>query len=511
MGWIRDLPVLRISPRALFLLPLATYTIPLLWIPFEGDESVYAAVAREMLDGRVPYRDIFDHKPPIIYAWYALSFALFGEFEFAPRLVAGVQLCGATACLFAIARAMFSERRAYLLAALFAVSTGSVLARFNANTEVFALLPATAALALMVSRARRFDARPAFAAGFLIGWAIWTRPLFLPAGVSLGLWLIFEGIQHRQALPALSYTLGCIATVPLVVAPFAAVGALEPFRYAVFEYQRFYFNEYDGYRWIFLITAVPRAVVGLAPLLVAAYFGLSGALRTRRWNEATRVVLVWSAGALVGQFLSGRFYPHYLAVMLPSLVLCAGFLPEDRRWRLSLRAPLAWVLGASLLVGLVGNLWEFRALTDASHPEQQASAVARAIAGETCSGELIWEYGRLVVPYFRADRGAPTRFIYDRPFWLDPDTLDEALVQVRATPPVLIVDSLQMRQPYPDQGIDTEMGGLYYPSRVARLLEEKYVFERPIPEMATGATLYRLRGTSAASSDRPCSPLGNQN
>ena len=42
------------------------------------DEATYCVVAREMLHGRVLYRDVVDHKPPLIYLTYAATQALGG-------------------------------------------------------------------------------------------------------------------------------------------------------------------------------------------------------------------------------------------------------------------------------------------------------------------------------------------------------------------------------------------------------------------------------------------------
>ena len=32
-----------------------------------GDEGIYAAVAQEMYQGKMLYRDVWDHKPPLIF------------------------------------------------------------------------------------------------------------------------------------------------------------------------------------------------------------------------------------------------------------------------------------------------------------------------------------------------------------------------------------------------------------------------------------------------------------
>src|SRR5688572_6502799 len=69
--------------------PIFLY-VPFLNEPFQRDEGMYAAIGQLILAGDLPYRDGFDNKPPLIFGWYALSFLIFGEHVWAPRLVAAV-------------------------------------------------------------------------------------------------------------------------------------------------------------------------------------------------------------------------------------------------------------------------------------------------------------------------------------------------------------------------------------------------------------------------------------
>ena len=107
----------------LCLLPILLY-LPYLNAPFERDESVYATIARGMLDGDVPYQDLFDNKPPLVFGWYALSFLVLRENDVAPRLLAALLFSLTTLALLAEARLLFSRRVAYIAAAAFALSTG---------------------------------------------------------------------------------------------------------------------------------------------------------------------------------------------------------------------------------------------------------------------------------------------------------------------------------------------------------------------------------------------------
>ena len=52
---------------------------PLWRFNFEPDESVYSLISRGFLHGKVPYRDLFDHKGPLTYCFYILGFLLSGE------------------------------------------------------------------------------------------------------------------------------------------------------------------------------------------------------------------------------------------------------------------------------------------------------------------------------------------------------------------------------------------------------------------------------------------------
>ena len=48
-------------------------------LPFGDDQGLYFYVAREWRSGRIPYRDVFDHKPPGIYVVHRLAMLVFGE------------------------------------------------------------------------------------------------------------------------------------------------------------------------------------------------------------------------------------------------------------------------------------------------------------------------------------------------------------------------------------------------------------------------------------------------
>ena len=45
---------------------------------FETDEIAYRVVSKGLLKGKIPYRDLFDHKGPLLYFVYALGMLITG-------------------------------------------------------------------------------------------------------------------------------------------------------------------------------------------------------------------------------------------------------------------------------------------------------------------------------------------------------------------------------------------------------------------------------------------------
>src|SRR5690349_4238038 len=72
--------------------------LQILVFSFGRDQGIYAVVADGLLHGKLPYRDLWDFKPPGIFFVYALAQALFGKSMLAPRLLEVLGLIGLVVC-----------------------------------------------------------------------------------------------------------------------------------------------------------------------------------------------------------------------------------------------------------------------------------------------------------------------------------------------------------------------------------------------------------------------------
>lgn len=58
----------------------SSYVSPYYEIPRDGDAIIYSLMGRGMVEGLVPYRDLFDQKGPLIFLIYGFSYALYGSY-----------------------------------------------------------------------------------------------------------------------------------------------------------------------------------------------------------------------------------------------------------------------------------------------------------------------------------------------------------------------------------------------------------------------------------------------
>jgi len=192
-----------------FALRLPTFFRPML----SDDEAIYATTADALQRGDLLYRDVVDHKPPLIYHLYRAGFALFGRYDTqgAHALVVLAVLLTA-GLLLAIRRSEGAACRpgeATVAAGLFLVfsTTWHDYDALAANCELFLLLPQALAAWLLL-RDLRAPARGArgWALHLTVGALIGTSALlkyqgltFLGASIGMLVWWTAVGRASRAS------------------------------------------------------------------------------------------------------------------------------------------------------------------------------------------------------------------------------------------------------------------------------------------------------------------------
>jgi 4-amino-4-deoxy-L-arabinose transferase-like glycosyltransferase len=434
---------------------------PLYSEPFERDEGVYATLAQAIIRGELPYRDAWDNKPPLVAVWYALSFLTLGEAIEAPRVAASIFGAGSVLVVFLLVRRMYGERPALAAGLILGLAFGIPYLQANANTEIFLVLPMVGAL-YACWRGVEEDSRSwLVVAGMLSALAFLTKQ---PAMWNLfALAAFIAWTARKQGRAAITSGLGALGAGVLAgLAPFvlffAATRLLDDVYFANFTYNELWAREIPLAKRLLRMITLPSLNLALASAFLTVGAAVSGVrIVGSRARPADVLILLWVVGSFLGVKTSGKDYPHYYVQLLPGLsILCALLVYELAPWRRS--APWRGAASLGLLaLFLLSVAWNARVYALGSlndvHEEKfpnqsvteadfQAQDVANYIALVTEPNDTIFNLGRESQLYFLADREPATEFIYDRSFWLAEDTFDEAMRDLRAARPKLIIDSL---------------------------------------------------------------------
>jgi hypothetical protein len=469
-----------------------------------------------MARGELLYRDVVDHKPPLIYVVYGFTQAVGG-----PRggmlllhlLTIGVVF--ATALILSRIVRRFGglppdSRAPFWAALLYAVFTTTLLP-FDAqaaNCELFMMLPLTASVLFFLEGFSALCLRPLFAAGLLVGIAMLFK---YQAGVQLALYGSALLIAHWRRVPRL-----LLASVAIAAGVACVLGAAFAFMRhagcldAAWFWFRFNFAYIKtGFR---LQDTLKRAVVRISFVAIPAAFlwilGAKSALKslTTKPREGSvdfvRFAAIWLAVSAFAITTGGRFFGHYFhQVTAPLAVLAApaaARLWQTRRRLVSaaLGVPAAAFFLVTTLQGLV--------LAAAGEMAPDYQRMVDLIEAHSRPGDGLVVWGNVPVLYFMAQRPLGTRFVFSNYMTgLSPATPSQSDPTVDASPNIVPESwdmfEADMAARRPPLFVETSPGnvaayGKFPPSnfpRLQALLQRDY---RPVGEAAGIRLLLRREG-----------------
>jgi hypothetical protein len=288
------------------------------------DVMLYAVIGHELLAGRPLYSDVWDHKPPLIYASYAAIERVTGYGDQMFYVLAVVLSCW-TAAMIAWSAAPFGTAAAFWGVVLWVLAWNAASIEGNEpNAELFMNALITTAFSILVS-ARTFTAIRAFVFGFLIALITLFKPYGLIYAILPLVLLRDRQWCVRRNLVAIPLAVAAV-WIPLILY-FAATGRTQILVDSLLTFN----SRYAGSMPLNLAVSLlppftPAAYVVLVPLLVVAAVTLisqsrRGGLRTREWS----LLIVLIVLTHVSVALPGRFFGHYFQLWLPPLIIAAAW------------------------------------------------------------------------------------------------------------------------------------------------------------------------------------------
>ena len=317
------------------LLLLASRSSPLYPLNDWTDANTFFTLGKGMVRGRVLYRDLFDHKGPLLYFIYGLASLISYESFFGVYLL---EITFLAIFLFLSLRMLdrFVDRR-YSLMALPILAASLVNLRsfaYGGSAEFFSLPLIMAGLLYFTTYFKtRYPQSPelkwVFFQGFLAGCILWIKYSFL--GFWLG-WLIALGISvvaQKQYLPILKFLVVFLAGMLAATLPwlgyFAVTGAIKDWFQAYFLINLTAYSGPSGPSQI-LQTAIDSyqrhlqfnpLAIGLMTLGILLFTALKQFVKT--WWFSLGLLL--SIGMLaLGVYASARDYIYYFLIFGPFII-----------------------------------------------------------------------------------------------------------------------------------------------------------------------------------------------
>jgi len=414
--------------------------------PLGLDQGLFACFGRWLRAGWIPYRDLFDSKPPLhlytwVLAWAGGSTASAWWFE-------AIWLAATAGVAFVVARRWWGEWVGLAAAALVFVGLwtpgfGGYWSRLQA--EELLVLPELAAAAFAVAALAR--PRAAIACGAAMGLVgLYKVPGLAICGAWLLLW--FASTTPREAARrAAWFAAGLVAPWLVASAWFAAHGAFGAFVNSVFVYQRHWIAMIDPPWGDVIEQFVTTARHELAPFLVAGAAGI--ALLWRHDRARALCLLAWTGCAALAVVLQRQLAGYHFLLLVPGLAFAAAYgIVELARRTLAFRLVLV-PIAALFALGLAD--WRRYAgdRPPGTFDPTAEVAIAAYVAAHSQPGDglLVWALDPGI--YALADRHPVTRFPFHRLLLTDAplarevpgrdDRRAELLARIAADPPAFVV------------------------------------------------------------------------
>lgn len=448
-------------------------SVPILTYPLGRDQGEFATIARGLLNGRIPYKDLWNPKPPAVFYVYGLAMTLFGQTSAALRAIDLIIVPIISMGLWWLGKTIANQRVGLWAALLFPVFYFTETFWTLTQNDGIALLPMILAIVCLVKAVNSQPKTPygwLFLAGVLSGYVIWFKYPFALFGVALLAGYFFISLRGGSlykkpvspVVAGLSVFVGGVAFIVVGgVIYLQAIGAWDELVLSArvtTQYTALTFNPSEfvplmqtaiGFRW---------QQWGLLWLLTGAWFFV------RRWGEKRDprwwIILLWAAAGLAIMLLQAKGYDYHWLPMLPPLCLMgADTLDRFVGW-LGARHRTPIIL--SVCIGLLGilavSIWP-KTLPYLSGNEDQITYYSHFVAGEftadeslkvtdflrerVTAGDSLYIWGFRPEIYYMSGLNPATRFIFQFPLaadWYPPEWKKENVDTLwAALPPYVLV------------------------------------------------------------------------
>lgn len=426
------------------------------------DSGVFLYIGWRILNGELPYRDVWDHKPPIIFYINALGLSLTDGSRWGVWLIEFLCLSVAAYIGYKIFQKSFGTLTAifstflWLLTLVFVIHGGNFATEYILPMQFITLWFVNTILEKPYSHSWHW-----FMIGIIGAIAFFTKQNAVGVWISTILFLIVYRARLHQFRKLLLELLSFFGGVAIVfigwIVFFSLQGSLVQFWNAAFEYNLTYFSS-----GIDASGPIKPLIEGIWPLTKAGLLLLGGIgylIGLLIISYKRELVANWLPLLGIGLFdlpieltllsISGRTYPHYYITILPVLALFTGITI----WAILSSRILYNIpdIAKSLLVvdGIVVLLW----ISFAPYMYEMAffrsaniqHEIVTTIQKHTRPEDTVLLWGAETTINYYSERRSPTRFVYQYPLYNKGYATEEMIIafldELIQEKPRLIIDT----------------------------------------------------------------------
>lgn len=418
IGWKHVLLVFVVTLALRF----QTFYVPVL----DVDENFFGLFASTILHGGIPYIDVTDNKPPLIFFLYSLIWLIFGEYNFISlRLITILWITATAFTVGKIGERIADPKTGFAAMLIYGLATTMGEPKMLAsNINIFMMLPVSLCF-LYFLRAKERD-----------GFSLWAISGALAAASSLlrqqgGIifavvlaCMLFEIRPFTRFLKRILFGFfGVLLVYAIVFGVLGAMGGMDGFLQTISYGLSYASRGSDFAFWPRFVEKTSLFLFTILPFFILLAYFLFSCARKRHISKNVLYILIWFLLSWWPVCLGRRFYSHYYIQLLPPLALFAAFgwsLICKRTARMAFIAMT--VIWAAFFVLIRSETTGLRQKTGI-HPSdwveisKEQCPVGAYVRDHTKFGDRIFIWGVAAPIYVCSERLPASRFI-----WLDPLT-----------------------------------------------------------------------------------------
>ena len=315
----------------------------------DWDESTFILLGQSVVDGHLPYTELLDAKPPLLWTSFALFIWLFGKTVVSIRLAGTICVVLTAYLTYLIGRQIWNHHIGVISGILCVIVTGLSSSGQAVMSEHIALVPLMASLTLLITRHNTL--RNLFVVGAFLTTASLIRLNLVYVVVAVGLAIAFyppmtsNQLARYRVYQSLAYALGGVTVLSLTFIPYLMVGQDDIWWSGVVRTSLSYSNSQNTILitliqqiGTFLLILIGRPSIAFSGVAILVWLGgLFQIYQTSiNWKKLPtfqqRNILILFINLIsieVSILASGIFHPHYMIQFNPIFALFATVFIQE--------------------------------------------------------------------------------------------------------------------------------------------------------------------------------------